>query len=178
MPEAGWGSRATYGLVLSAVLCFSGCASTGQLGINALNAGNLVAAQIHFERAIQEGDTSSWNNLGVVYQRSGRMEMAVSAYTLGARYGDPVAQQNLVLLGKPVPPVDLASTRQAGEGGGGGGLALAAALAAALADGYVEGSERGRESVSPRPAPQAAPAKTKCVSRFNEFSKQLETVCK
>lgn len=163
-------------VALSAVVFLAGCASFDDLGIRALNAGNLPLAETRFNQAIQTGSVESWNNLGVVHQRAGRMDQAVSAYTLAARYGNPTAQQNLLLLGKPVPPADLAPVRQvAAESSG--GAALAASLAAALAEGYADGKQSALDSARAAPAKPVAPGKTTCESKYNQFTKKVTTVC-
>ena len=91
------------------LLLLVGCATTYNDGTRALEAGNLSLAEQLLTRAIREGDNlpGSWNNLGVVYSRTNRLDRAVQSYTMGARYGNPNSQSNLRQLGKPVPAADL-----------------------------------------------------------------------
>lgn len=96
--------------VLLAALLLSACA-TMQPGIDAMNRGDLDAAERNFTEALQRGDTMAWNNLGVVYQRRGDTEKAIAHYTMAARWGHQLAQQNLVAMGAPVPAADLANAR-------------------------------------------------------------------
>ena len=96
------------------LLLFSlvGCSTTYNDGTRAIEAGNLSLAEELLTRAIREGDNlpESWNNLGVVYSRTNRLDRAIQSYTMGARYGNPISQANLRQLGKPVPAADLAAS--------------------------------------------------------------------
>lgn len=105
-------------LILCAIL--TGCAfppSHYQTGSQALSAGDFKTAETELNAAIAAGDPSAWNNLGVLYARTGRTSQAISAYHMGARHGDPVAQQNLVKRGFPVPPVDLKASSSSSSDG-------------------------------------------------------------
>lgn len=93
--------------VLAAIV-LSGCASLASEGTQAMQNGNYAEAERMLQQAIRDGDTSAWNNLGVVYERTGRTDLAIRAYQMAARYGNPTAQQNLVMKRLPVPPADLA----------------------------------------------------------------------
>lgn len=84
------------------------CSTLATEGTQAAEAGDYVTAERKLQQAIRDGDTSAWNNLGVVYERTGRPELAIRAYQMAARYGNPTAQQNLFRKGLPVPPADLA----------------------------------------------------------------------
>jgi tetratricopeptide (TPR) repeat protein len=95
--------------LLSALL-LAGCA-TMQPGLQAMERGDLDTAERIFQQALSNGDTMAWNNLGVVYQRRGDREKAIQHYTMAARWGHQLAQQNLVALGAPVPAADLQANR-------------------------------------------------------------------
>lgn len=100
-------------LLISAFL-LNGCATfnPSQSGINALNAGNYQQAYNTFLQCAQAGDPFCINNIGAMYE-NGQMQggrnvaEAIQYYALAARYGIPVAQQNLSRLGQPIPPADL-----------------------------------------------------------------------
>lgn len=114
-------------LIICAVL--AGCATSPshyQLGSQALSAGDLKTAETELNAAIASGDSSAWNNLGVLYVRTGRTSQAISAYQMGARHGDPVAQQNLVKRGLPVPPADLKASSSSSSSADGWAAALKA----------------------------------------------------
>lgn len=89
-----------------------GCSTTYNDGTREIEAGNLSLAEDLLMRAIREGDNlpGSWNNLGVIYSRTNRLDPAIQSYTMGARYGNPISQANLRQLGKPVPAADLAAS--------------------------------------------------------------------
>ncbi len=91
-------------------ILLSGCATRMQMAERAVQEKRFADAERMYSAEISAGKNVAlaWNNLGVVYMRSGRPQMAVKAYTMAARYGDPVAQQNLVSMKLPVPPADLA----------------------------------------------------------------------
>lgn len=77
-----------------------------------MNSGNYQAAYNQFFACAQSGDPYCINNIGVMYdkgymQGGANPETAIQYYTLAARYGVPVAQQNLIRHGQPVPPADL-----------------------------------------------------------------------
>lgn len=97
-------------LLICLAFFLSGCV-TMQAGLDAMNKGDLSTAEQNFREALARGDTMAWNNLGVVYQRRGQMDLAVSHYTMAARWGHQIAQQNLIALGAPVPPADLAAAQ-------------------------------------------------------------------
>lgn len=100
-----------------------GCATADyNAGTRAAEAGNYAVAERHLLAAIRQGETAAWNNLGVVYDRTRRTDMANRAFNMGARHGHPVAQQNLIARGLPVPAADLASS------GSSDGAAIAAML--------------------------------------------------
>lgn len=104
-------------LIIFAAL--AGCASSPshfQRGSQALSAGDLKTAETELNAAVASGDAVAWNNLGVLYGRTGRTAQAVSAFQMGARHGDPTAQQNLVKRGLPVPPADLKTTGSSTDG--------------------------------------------------------------
>lgn len=93
------------GVLLVTIL--SACTSLHREGLDAFNAGNPKLAEQKLLAAIREGDTGAWNNLGVVYERTGRQALADRAYQMAARYGSATAQQNLINRGLPVPAADL-----------------------------------------------------------------------
>lgn len=92
-------------ILLAAVL--SACATLNQEGLSAMNAGNLKLAEQKLLAAVRQGDSDAWNNLGVLYDRTGRRPLADRAFLMSARYGNATAQQNLVARGLPVPAADL-----------------------------------------------------------------------
>ncbi|MDA3933565.1 MAG: hypothetical protein PF630_04440 [Gammaproteobacteria bacterium] len=77
-----------------------------------MNSGNYQLAYNTFLQCAQAGDPYCINNIGVMFER-GHMQGgqnlndAIEYYKLAARYGIPIAQQNLVRLGHPVPQADL-----------------------------------------------------------------------
>lgn len=97
-------------LALFVVFALSACATRMQMAEQAIHQKRFADAERMYSEEISYGNNVAlaWNNLGVVYMRSGRPQMAAKAYTMAARYGDPVAQQNLVAMKLPVPPADLA----------------------------------------------------------------------
>lgn len=96
--------------IFALLMLIVGC-STMQPGLEAMNRGDLDAAERNFSEALRRGDTMAWNNLGVVYQRRGQRDKAIAHYTMAARWGHHLAQQNLAALGAPIPPADLAAQR-------------------------------------------------------------------
>lgn len=102
--------------LLVVALFLSGCAtlSLSQEGMNYQNVGNYSAALAVYRQGASQGDPYCINNIGVMYENGQiddlpQVEMAVRQYQLAARYGLPNAQQNLVRLGREVPPADLQS---------------------------------------------------------------------
>lgn len=94
-------------------VALAGCASSQyESGTEALKAGNYARAEMLLTQAVKDGDdpAESWNNLGVAYQRQGKIEQSKQAYTMAARYGNPLAQQNLQKMNAPIPNADLAHT--------------------------------------------------------------------
>jgi tetratricopeptide (TPR) repeat protein len=103
-------------VVLVAVL--TGCATaTVDLGYAASQRGDLATAERLYMQSIREGDDVglAWNNLGAVYSKTGRRDAALRAYNMGARYGDPTAQSNLINNGQPVPAPDLVARNNTGS---------------------------------------------------------------
>lgn len=109
-------------MLCAIALLLTACATPNDLGRQALSRGDLPGAEREFTQAIRHGDASAWNSLGVVYERQNRLRAAVAAYTMGARYGDPTAIENLSHNNLPIPKADLAATRPSSTDG------LAAAL--------------------------------------------------
>ncbi len=142
-------------LILAALL--AGCV-TMQAGIDALNRGDLNAAEADFTQALQRGDPMAWNNLGVVYERRGDMPRALSHYNMAARWGIPIAQQNLAKLGQPIPPADLAANAANQRAANAANAASTLLLMQAL---------------QPRPAPLPVPVN--CTS--HRFGNQVQTSC-
>ena len=106
-------------LVLVFAALASACAglSPAQQGVNLMNQGNHQAAYDTLSACAQAGDPYCINNLGVMYDRGymagGRdVVTAVHYYTLAARYGVPIAQQNLIAHGRPIPAADLQAAYQ------------------------------------------------------------------
>lgn len=94
-----------------------------RLGLDALNKNHLAEAEDFLSQAIRSGGNprSDWHNLGVVYERRWKSEperraelakKAITAFNVGARYGNPLSQQALTNWKQPVPPVDLAIAKQ------------------------------------------------------------------
>ena len=162
------------GASLVVALLLSGCVSHTRIGFNQLKAGNLTAAENHFNLAIQEGDIMAFNNMGVVYERRGQLERAKAAYTLAARYGISIAQMNLMRLGEPVPPIDL-FVAQAPAGPSGWEILLLGAAAGVT--GYQDGKNAALQQIPVKPAWTPPPPPVKCIGKYNAFSKQTETVC-
>lgn len=158
---------------LCAVALLAGCATTFDEGVSAFNSGNYRVAEMRFAEAAQQGEPAAWSNLGLVYERTGKMGRAIDAYTLGARYGVYHAQQQLVRLGREVPPADLYTSRQAPTSSGWGD-ALAIGLSGAAA--YQSGLNSVPRQPS-QPAAVQAPSKTTCSSKWDDFTKTLKTVC-
>lgn len=143
------------------IICtaLAGCAASPyQLGTKALEAGNYQAAEAQLIAAVAAGDSAAWNNLGVLYDRTGRPIQATRAYQMGARYGHAMAKKNLVMKGLPVPPVDLKS--------GSSTDGIAAALR-----GFNEGRAVNRPTVAP-----AAQRTVFCDSKKG-FGDTVNTVC-
>lgn len=135
-------------LLLSVAL--AGCATNHvNTGLEALNRGDLNTAEAHFNAGVQQGDPAAYNNLGVVAERRGHMEAAVTYYTLAARYAVPIAIQNLARLGKPIPAPDLANAQAARQASNAAGTAATLQIL---------------QSIQPRPAP-APRAPVNCTSR-------------
>lgn len=143
----------------------TGCASVNDQGLKALQRGDFATAERLFTSAFQQGEPVGANNLGVVYERTGKAERAREAYRLAARYGVPIAQQNLMRLGEAVPAADLAVRRQEESFG------LAEALLLGL-QGYQQGAAAAQQNSLTRTTVQPF----KCVSKKNSFG-TVETVC-
>lgn len=97
----------------------AGCATNqlandpAQLGLDLMSTNQNQLAYNVLTQCAQAGNSACWNNLGVMYDQgrigAGRdVNAAIAHFTIAARYGLPVAQRNLILLGAPVPPADLA----------------------------------------------------------------------
>lgn len=126
--------------LLAVFILITGCAANAvNTGLEALNRGDLNTAEAHFNAGVQQGDPAAFNNLGVIAERRGQMELAVNYYTLAARYGVSVAIQNLIKLGRPVPEPDLANARAAAQASNAANAAATLQLMNAL---------------QPRPAPR------------------------
>lgn len=99
------------GFVAAALVsAVAGCAThPTNAGVSALQAGDLRRAEILFQEGIDKGDVPAINNMGVLWQRRGDRERAAHYYRRAARYGYPLAQQNLRALGEDVPEADLAA---------------------------------------------------------------------
>jgi hypothetical protein len=117
--------------IFAAAALVAGCAaSSHELGSQALARQDWAAAEQHLVRAVRNGDRGAWNDLGVAYHRQGRITMAIEAFKMGARYGDPTARANLERNNIPVPPADLAARPAGGDYSG--------------AAAFLEGFNRGR----------------------------------
>ncbi len=115
----GYVQKLLVALLMAAVV--AGCATTYNDGTRALQAQNYALAEQLLLQAIREEDNvaGSWNNLGVVYVRTNRNELAARSWTMGARYGDEKARENLREIGRPVPPPDLVDAPSSGRSGAG-----------------------------------------------------------
>lgn len=92
--------------MIGAVVLLAGCAA--QNGSQALGWNNLDLAEAQAKQAVQRGDPSGYNNLGVVAERRGYQNLANEYYTVAARMGEPTARLNLTRRQQPVPTADLA----------------------------------------------------------------------
>lgn len=159
---------------VSAISLLAACSVNDQ-GLQQLKAGRNAEAFQSFTRCAQQGNPWCYNNLGVMYERglvSGRVEIeqAVRYYTLAARYGVPLAQQNLMRLGSSVPRNDLQQAYQEQQ-------ARKAAAMRAFGDQLVKQANQPYQpatqpatSYSPSPAPagttaQIVPAKCRSDSQ-------------
>ena len=97
-----------------------GCASTYDDGTRALQARDYALAEQLFIRAIREGDSvpESWNNLGVAYMGTNRVELAAQSFTMGARHGNENSRKNLTKLNRPIPSPDLLNSQNVPNGTG------------------------------------------------------------
>lgn len=112
---------------IAAVLLFAtlaGCETTPQTqGFYAFNEGlarekrgDWNGAILAYQESINRGEAvdASWNNIGTIQQnRFNNKEAAIKYFSMAARHGSPVARQNLLNLGQPVPAADLAQQRVA-----------------------------------------------------------------
>jgi hypothetical protein len=115
-----------------ALFLLAGCASGPshhQLGQQALHRGDLPAAEQQLRHAISTGETTAWNDLGVVYSRTNRQALAVDAFRMSARYGDPAGKANLSRRNLPIPAADLLKAEESDSAVIGGGMKT-------LVDGY------------------------------------------
>lgn len=129
------------------------CAATppSQMGLDQLNSGDEQGAYNTFQACAEHGDSACINNIGYMYE-NGHMQggpdkaVAIDWYTLAARYGQPVSQQNLMRLGAAIPPADL-QPQQIQQQSGGGEAALLGALHLlnSAAQGYSQGVEQAQQ---------------------------------
>lgn len=99
--------------LVAIAIVLAGCATgpdSRDAATQALEAKDYARAEPLLQQVLKEGRETgvAWNNLGVVYLRTNRMPQAQGALSMGARYGNRAAQQNLVSSGWPVPAADLA----------------------------------------------------------------------
>lgn len=92
--------------------------SASEMGLQQMNAGRNREAFATFTKCANQGDPYCVNNLGVMYQRGlatgqPNPDKAAEYYTLAARMGLPIARQNLIDMGRPVPTNDLEAAYQA-----------------------------------------------------------------
>lgn len=100
------------------LVLIAGCAispSYLQRANTAVNSGDLESAERLYMQEIQSGSNpgAAWNNLGVLYGHQKKVDAAMGAFTMGARWGNAYAQQNLVKFGRPVPNADLLQAQNA-----------------------------------------------------------------
>lgn len=158
-----------------AALCvalLAGCATTFDQGVSAFNSGNYRVAEMRFAEAAQQGEPAAWSNLGLVYERTGKMGRAIDAYTLGARYGVYHAQQQLIRLGRDVPPADLYTPRQQAQSSGWGDALLIGITGATAYQNGLNSVPRQPSQPTYQPPPKAT-----CSSKWDDFTKTLKTVC-
>jgi len=133
-------------LFIGFTLLLIGCTSLSQKGLDSMNAGQYQAAYNTFAQCANQGDSYCINNIGFMYERGfmdvgADLDTAVHYYTLAARYGNTVAQNNLSLHGEPIPPVDLVVKQQQSASSNDAAMAL---ILGSIANGYIEGQQRTR----------------------------------
>jgi len=167
--------RRPFSVFISVVLLgiLAGCATAYSDGTNALQASNYTLAESLLVKALEEGDNvpGAWNNLGVVYMRTNRMDLAVRCYTMAARHGDTVGQANLVRLNRPVPTADLVNAQK----GTTGSEAVLQILNAG-----VQGYNQGKATPVGQQSPSQLtldPPKLKCESKRTATG-TIDTECK
>ncbi len=97
--------------ILTLIVALSGCADHHRIAQDARNRGDLRSEEHHLSIAARQGDGAAWNDLGVLYTKQGRQQLAVEAFIMGARYGDPTARRNLAARNLAIPAADLAARR-------------------------------------------------------------------
>jgi hypothetical protein len=108
------------------VLALTGCAaSQHRQARQHINKGEHWTAISMLQMEVQNGNWRAWNDMGVAYQRVGEPDKAIQAYTMGARWGDATAQQNLINLNAQVPPADLAAVQSQRDAANAAGAAAA-----------------------------------------------------
>jgi hypothetical protein len=157
------------------VAALTGCATpTVSLGYAAAQRGDWATAERLALQSIRDGDDVglAWNNLGFVYAKTGRRDMAVRAWSMGARYGDTTAQANLVSAGQPVPAPDLIARNSTGSD-----LAtLAIILGGSAVSGYNQGRAAGSTAAPPTiQVPKPASNTVTCTSTV--VSPVVNTTC-
>lgn len=162
------------------------CANPAQKGVDMMNSNQHQAAYNTFLQCANQGDSSCINNIGFMYEK-GYMDVgedldtAVRYYTLAARYGNPMAQNNLVVHGLPIPTIDLAPPAQQTSSGG-ENLALLTLLLGSAANGYMEGQQRGRERAREQQQLQEIQQQmnkpVKCTSQIYSSSDSIKTTCR
>lgn len=99
-----------------AYLAFTAC-TQNDLGFQKLKKHDAHGAASIFQQCAKAGDSSCMNNLAAMYEVGlvdGRpnVDMAISYFWMAARWGNPIAQQNLRRLRQQVPEPDLLEAQQ------------------------------------------------------------------
>lgn len=125
-------------LLLSGLL--TACAASPySVGTQALQSGNLQLAEAKLIEAVRQGDNEAWNNLAIVYDRTGRRDLATRAFITAARFGSPEARISLIRRGVAIPAPDLQGAQRSGADVLGGALSS-----------FADGQAAGRQYLSPR----------------------------
>ena len=142
-----------------------------------------------YKKAADQGLPAAINNLGACYECpcivQHDVNRAIDLYTLAARKGEPHAQSNLVRLGRPVPPIDLAPppkpvvrqqqvaekpppSRQSESDESSGSVLAAVAL-------FLTGAAAGYSAAQPQPRYFAPPVSVHCTT--TSFGQMASTNC-
>lgn len=166
--------KTTCVLIVLSVLML-GCNSQAQRGLNDFYNQNYNIAFNRFYSCAQQGDDACMNNVGMMFE-SGKLvggvniEAAIKWYTLSAKYGQPVAQQNLMRLNQEVPPVQFGLRQQ--NNSGASGVIAAGLLGVAI--GASQPSHTTNVNTSPS---QSQPVKVPINCTSKEVFGTIQTTC-